>query len=86
MIYADALKFTSDGQSSPKLFEASITVVELTLEQSASALVTVKLYHAVTGRVFRQIGTMTINAANPSSDMHIHETWPPGLYYATVEG
>lgn len=86
MIYADALRFTADGQSSPRLFEESITVVELTLETSASALVTVKLYHSIGGRLYRQIGTMTINAANPTSDMHIERTWPPGLYYATVVG
>lgn len=79
MIYADAIQATADGVTSPKIFEESIQVVELALIGSASSLVTARFFHSIGGRLYRKIAVMTVNAANPTVDMHLIPAWPPGL-------
>lgn len=84
MIYKDIFIFTTDGASSTVQFEESIDVCEIFLNGTAT-LATVKIYHSVGNRNFRQIGTITVNTANPGADVHV-TAWPPGFYYATVSG
>ena len=83
MIYADVFTASANGDMAPRLFEESITVAEVSITGAAAGTATVKIYHSINGRTYRQIATMTMDQATGSSDLHV-TLWPPGWYYASV--